>query len=149
MEGRMISQSVPTMPVPAPALTSLARARVALNEAAAAGSAGERYARAHVAALRATAAVLAVRTRPTSRHRQRNAWALLTRVAPEFTEWATFFAAGATKRAAAEAGLSRAVTDREADDLLRDSERFLHLVERAVGVLPDTTSANVGWPADA
>jgi hypothetical protein len=137
------------MPVPAPALTSLVRARAALDEAAAAVSPGERYARAHVAALRATAAVLAVRTRPSSRHGQRNAWALLTRVAPEFTEWATFFAAGATKRAAAEAGLSRAVTEREADDLLRDSERFLHLVESAVGVLPDSTSASIGWPADA
>jgi SAV_6107-like HEPN len=137
------------MPVPAPALTSLVRARVALDEAAAAVSPGERYARAHVAALRATAAVLAVRTHPSSRHRQRNAWALLTRVAPEFAEWATFFAAGATKRAAAEAGLSRAVTEREADDLLRDSERFFHLVESAVGVLPGATSASVGWPADA
>ena len=142
----MISQA---MPVPAPALTSLARARVALDEAAVAANAGERYARAHVAALRATAAVLAVRTRPSPRRRQHNAWALLTQVAPEFTEWATFFAAGATKRAAAEAGLSRAVTEREADDLLRDSERFLHLVESAVGVLPGATPASVGWSADA
>jgi SAV_6107-like HEPN len=137
------------MPVPAPALTSLARAREALDQAAAAVNAGERYARAHVAALRATAAVLTVRTRPSSRGRQRNAWALLTQVAPEFTEWAAFFAAGATKRAAAEAGLSRAVTEREADDLLRDSERFLHLVESAVGVLPGATSAGVGWSADS
>jgi hypothetical protein len=145
-EGIVISQA---MPVPAPALTSLVRARVALDEAAVAVSAGERYARAHVAALRATAAVLAVRTRPSTRRRQRNAWALLTQVAPEFTEWATFFAAGATKRAAAEAGLSRAVTEREADDLLRDSERFLHLVESAVGVLPGATPASVGWSADA
>lgn len=142
----MISQA---MPVPAPALTSLVKARVALDEAAVAVSAGERYSRAHVAALRATAAVLAVRTRPSPRRRQRNAWALLTQVAPEFTEWATFFAAGATKRAAAEAGLSRAVTEREADDLLRDSERFLHLVESAVGVLPGATPASVGWSADA
>jgi hypothetical protein len=142
----MISQA---MPVPAPALASLARARVALDESAVAVSAGERYALAHVAALRATAAVLAVRTRPSPRRRQHNAWALLTQVAPEFTEWATFFAAGATKRAAAEAGLSRAVTEREADDLLRDSERFLHLVESAVGVLPGATPASAGWSADA
>jgi hypothetical protein len=142
----VISQA---MPLPAPALTSLTRARVALDEAAVAVSAGERYARAHVAALRATAAVLAVRTRPSPRRGQRNAWALLTQVAPEFTEWATFFAAGATKRAAAEAGLSRAVTEREADDLLRDSERFLHLVESAVGVIPGATPAGVGWSADA
>jgi hypothetical protein len=43
-------------------------------------------------------------------------------------EWASFFAAGASKRAAAEAGLP-VVTAREADDLLRDAERFLALVE--------------------
>lgn len=123
-------------PVAGPALTSLARARTALAQAATASSAGERYASAHVAALRATAAILTVRARPAPRRRQRNAWALLTSVAPEFAEWAAFFAAGATKRAAAEAGLSRAVTEREADDLLRDSERFLTLVERALGLLP-------------
>jgi len=56
-------------------------------------------------------------------------------VAPALAEWAAFFAAGAAKRAAAEAGLPRAVTTREADDLLRDSETFLALVEEALGVL--------------
>jgi len=56
-------------------------------------------------------------------------------VAPALAEWAAFFAAGAAKRAAAEAGLPRAVTTREADDLLRDSETFLGLVEEALGVL--------------
>ena len=40
-------------------------------------------------------------------------------VSPAFSS--TFFAAGAAKRAAAEAGLSHAVTEREADDLLRDA----------------------------
>ena len=38
--------------------------------------------------------------------RQKNAWVLLTEVAPEFTEWASFFAAGAGKRAAAESGFA-------------------------------------------
>ncbi len=123
-------------PVPAPALTSLQRARTALAHAAAASTSAERYASAHVAALRVTAAILTVRTQPTPRRRQRNAWALLAQVAPEFSEWAAFFAAGAPKRAAAEAGLSRAVTEREGDDLLRDSERFLALAERALGLLP-------------
>lgn len=49
-------------------------------------------------------------------------------------EWAAFFAAGAGKRAAAEAGLPRAVSAREADDLLRDAETFLSLAEEALGV---------------
>lgn len=121
-------------PLPATAVSALARAREALADAAAASAPAPRYAAAHVAALRATAAVLAVRTRPASRRRQRNAWTLLVQVAPELEEWAVFFAAGASKRAAAEAGLSRAVSTREADDLLRDSGRFLELVERMLGV---------------
>jgi hypothetical protein len=60
---------------------------------------------------------------------------LLTQVAPELAEWAAFFAAGATKRAAAEAGLDRSVSAREADDLLRDSETFLALAETTIGVM--------------
>ena len=67
----------------------------------------ERYAAAHLAALRTAAAVLAVRTRPAAHQRPRNVWVLLPQVAPELTEWAAFFAAGAGKRAAAEAGLTR------------------------------------------
>ena len=59
---------------------------------------------------------------------------LLAQVAPEFTEWAEFFAAGAAKRAAAEAGSRRAVTEREADDLVRDADRFLGLVEESLGL---------------
>jgi hypothetical protein len=120
--------------LPATAVSSLARAREALAEAAAAPVPAVRYAAAHVAALRVTAALLAVRTRPAPRRRQRNAWTLLAQVAPELEEWAVFFAAGASKRAAAEAGLSRAVSTREADDLLRDSGRFLELAERMLGV---------------
>ena len=85
-------------------------------------------------ALRTAAAVLAVRTRPAVTKRLRNVWVLLPQVAPELTEWAAFFAAGAAKRAAAEAGLSRAVLPREADDLLRDAETFLALVETTLGL---------------
>lgn len=117
----------------AAAAESLARAERALLEAGTATDHTVRYARSHVAALRAAAAVLAVRTRPHPRG-ERNAWVLLTRVAPELTEWAAFFAAGATKRQAAEAGLTRAVSVREADDLLRDAECFLRVVEQLLGV---------------
>ena len=74
--------------------------------------------------------MLAARTRPEpARGRPRSAWVLLGQVAPELGEWATFFAAGAAKRAAAEAGLSHAVTEREADDLVRDVGAFLSVVE--------------------
>ncbi|MDX6253097.1 MAG: hypothetical protein QOF10_6457 [Kribbellaceae bacterium] len=114
----------------------LSRARAALAEAREADDHLIRYSSAHVAALRVAAAVLAVRARPVRsgprRRIQRNAWVLLAEVAPEFGEWATFFAAGATQRAAAEAGLARAVSTREADDLVRAVETFYDLVESSL-----------------
>src|SRR5690349_21510799 len=105
------------------ALRLLMTSRNALREAERAESAGERYAAAHLAALRAAAAVLAARARPNDARVRRptSAWVLLTDVAPELGEWATYFAAGADKRAAALAGLRSAVTMREADDLIRDA----------------------------
>ncbi len=121
-------------PVVAAAHEQLELARHDLAEAMTTTVPGERYAAAHRGALHTTAAVLAVRTRPVSSKRPRSAWALLPQVAPELTEWAAFFAAGAGKRAAAEAGLTRAVSPREADDLLRDAQIFLALVETTHGL---------------
>jgi len=116
----------------------LSRARLALAEAREADDHLIKYSSAHVAALRVAAALLAVRARPVRsgprRRVQRNAWVLLAEVAPEFGEWATFFAAGATQRAAAEAGLERAVTTREADDLIRAVETFYDLVETSLRI---------------
>jgi hypothetical protein len=108
-------------------------------EAVTLSRAAERYATAHLAALRTAAAILAARTRPdVAGHRRRsgprNAWTLLAGVAPELAEWAAYFAAGAGKRAAAEAGVPSAVTDREADDLLRDVETFLAVAATTLGV---------------
>jgi hypothetical protein len=114
----------------------LSRARAALAEALETSDHLIRYSSAHIAALRVAAAVLAVRARPVRsgarRRIQRNAWVLLAEVAPEFGEWATFFAGGAAQRAAAEAGLERAVTTREADDLVRAVETFYDLVESSL-----------------
>jgi hypothetical protein len=123
--------------LPAAAASLLDQARRGLAAAAAAVDPRDRYATAHLAALRAAAAVLAARTRPESgRRRPRSAWVLLGQVAPELGEWATFFAAGAGKRAAAEAGLSRAVTERESDDLVRDVGAFIAVVETTLGSTP-------------
>jgi hypothetical protein len=107
----------------------LALAHEGIREAAATTSPNERYAAAHLSALRSAAAVLACRTAGSERARPTSAWFLLSRVAPELAEWAQFFAAGAEKRMAAEAGLPGVVTPREADDLLRDAEAFLSVVE--------------------
>src|SRR5664279_1890652 len=126
--------------LPAATHAYLERAARSLREAITSSEVPQRYACAHVAALRATAALLAARATPASgparrgRAPQKNAWVLLAEVAPEFAEWAGFFSAGATKRAAAEAGSRRAVTEREADDLVRDADRFLGLVEQSLGL---------------
>ena len=124
--------------LPATTHSYLARSAESLAEAIAATEATTRYACAHVAALRAAAALLAARARPApaKRRPQKNAWVLLAEVAPELSEWATFFAAGAAKRAAAEAGSTRSVSEREADDLVRDADRFLAVVEQSLGLMP-------------
>lgn len=125
--------------VPASAVRLAVAARRALGEAEQAGDAAERYAEAHLAALRAAAAVLAAEARPepraaVRRSRPTSVWTLLTRVAPELGEWAEFFAAGSDKRIAAQAGLRGAVTAREADDRVRDAGAFLDLVVTRLGV---------------
>lgn len=119
------------------AMAMLESARHGLASAASENGAGARYVAAHLAALRAAAAIVAARSAPGSvprRRAVRSVWELLPRVEPALAEWAAFFAAGAGKRAAAEAGLQRAVSAREADDLLRDAETFVSLAEQALGV---------------
>ncbi|WP_228456775.1 SAV_6107 family HEPN domain-containing protein [Streptomyces durbertensis] len=119
---------------PPAVLDLLAQARRGLEEAATLETPNERYATAHLAALRAAAAVLAARGRPETteraRRRIRSAWDVLREIAPELAEWSGYFAGGAARRARAEAGLRDAVSDRQADDLLRDAGIFLRMVER-------------------
>lgn len=127
---------------PAAALDLLAQARHGLDEAAALETANERYAIAHLAALRTAAAVLAVRghPEPAGRRRQRirSAWEVLPEVAPELAEWSALFAAGARRRARAEAGIRGAASWREADDLVRSAGMFLRLVERLLTLAATT-----------
>jgi len=113
-------------------------AREGLIEAAETKPDGLRYATAHMAALRAAAALLAARARPSARGSSRrtkatSVWSLLVMVAPEFGDWAGYFALGAGKRAAAEAGIPHVVSTREADDLLRAAEQFVAVAESSLG----------------
>ena len=96
----------------------------------------DRYCGAHMAALRAAAAVVAARSvpAPPGRRRPRSVWDLLYREAPELADWAAYFASGATRRAAAQAGLPNAVSEQEAADLVRESEVFLGLVAEMLGI---------------
>jgi hypothetical protein len=61
-------------------------------------------------------------------------WELLAEVSPELAEWAAFFSACSATRAAAEAGIARLVSRRDADDMLRQAEQFVGLVTASVPV---------------
>ena len=118
------------------ALALMESARHGLAAAEDETNAGAKYVNAHLAALRAAAAVVAARAEPPGgrRRRPQSVWELLPKVEPALREWAAFFAAGAAKRAAAEAGLSRAVSAHEADELMRDAGAFVALAEGALGI---------------
>ncbi|MEU0568806.1 SAV_6107 family HEPN domain-containing protein [Nonomuraea sp. NPDC005983] len=90
---------------------------------------------AHLAALRAAAAILAARPRPMEgrRRRLRSAWELLPEAEPRLAEWAAFFSVSAAKRAAAEAGMVRGVSATDADELLAEAETFVTAVETLLG----------------
>ncbi|AIA03083.1 SAV_6107 family HEPN domain-containing protein [Streptomyces noursei] len=137
---------------PPAALDLLTKAQLGLDEAETLESPNDRFATAHLAALRAAAAVLAVRGRPepTARRRKtiRSAWEVLPEVAPELTEWSALFAAGADRRARAEAGIAGAAGQRDADDLLRDAWMFLRLVERMLRLQPVLPPQRAGGTPD-
>lgn len=126
---------------PPAAVDLLAKARNGLAEAVRLPRPNERYATAHLAALRTAAAVLAARGRPEPVHprrrpRIRSAWEVLPEIAPELSEWSALFASGAARRARAEAGIADAASGRDADDLVRAASMFLRLVERMLAVPP-------------
>ena len=106
-------------------LDLLDRSRESLIAARHEPSVDRRYQIAHLAALRAGAAVLAARSRPTVRVRGMvTVWDLVPALAPELSEWSGVFARCASRR--------DRVSAREADDLLRDAERFLELVAHSL-----------------
>ncbi|MDQ1743528.1 MAG: hypothetical protein QOE23_1867 [Pseudonocardiales bacterium] len=115
----------------------LSQAKTTRAEAVLEPRAPEKYRSAHLAALRAAAALLALRARPVaaSRRRPTSAWVLLEGVAPELAEWTVYFADSAQRRAAIEAGATSVVSERDADDLLRAAGEFIAIAERMVGGL--------------
>ena len=106
-----------------------------LSDASAAPDPGERYIRAHMAALHAAAALVTVRGRDSipGHARLRSMWEVLACIAPEFAGQASVFAAAARKREAAGAGLPRAVTCQEADVLLGEAKALLDAAQAAAG----------------
>src|SRR5258708_32677291 len=95
-------------------LSMLQSARRGLAEAADESAPGARYVTAHLAALRAAAAVVAARGEPRPRRKKPySVWELLPQGEPALTEWAAYFAAGAGQRAAARAGPPRGASGPE------------------------------------
>ncbi|HOQ52404.1 MAG TPA: SAV_6107 family HEPN domain-containing protein [Micropruina sp.] len=111
--------------------SELVAAASALAAAELAEQPAQRYLGAHLAALRVAAVVLACRAASTrSGSRPRDVWQVLAEAAPEYAEWAGFFASSALKRRAVQAGAVALVSAREADDLLRDVRLFHDQVAR-------------------
>ncbi|MEJ2856138.1 MULTISPECIES: SAV_6107 family HEPN domain-containing protein [unclassified Saccharothrix] len=123
----------PSIPLPLPpasAVSLLAQSRECLREAERAPDPADRFAAAYLGAMRAAAAVLALRGRPhRGRAKPTSVWVLLPRLAPELSEWATYFASCSAARAAVLAGITRQVTPRSADDLVRQTGQFADLVD--------------------
>ncbi|WP_113699075.1 SAV_6107 family HEPN domain-containing protein [Nonomuraea lactucae] len=114
----------------------LTDSRSCLAEATTARTPASRYVAAHLAALRAAAAILAARPRPMEgrRRRLRSAWELLPEAEPQLAQWAAYFSVSAAKRAAAEAGMVRGVSAADAEELLAEAETFVTTVEGILGV---------------
>jgi hypothetical protein len=113
------------MTVMTPAGRDLLRTAVlALDDAHQTQNPQERYVAAHVAALRAGAALLAVRAKPSRSSRIRSVWQMLPGIAPELGEWCAYFDAIGRRRVFVEIG-REAVSQRQADDLVRDAQVFL------------------------
>ena len=111
----------------------LRTALIALDDAYQAPTAADRYVAAHVAALRAGAALLATRAKPTRSSRIRSVWQMLPTIAPELQEWCTYFALIGQRRVFVESGREH-VTQRQADDLMRDAEAFTEQIAGILGV---------------
>ncbi|MFI7613127.1 SAV_6107 family HEPN domain-containing protein [Nonomuraea terrae] len=138
-EARMMAPRPRDTPGPrlSPAVRAhLTDSRSCLAEATGARTPASRYVAAHLAALRAAAALLAARPRPLEgrRRRLRSAWELLPEAEPSLAEWAAYFSTTAAKRAAAEAGMVRRISAAEAEEILVEAETFVETIEDLLGV---------------
>lgn len=121
---------LPPASPPESAVTLIHQAHQCVVEAARLTDPAERFATAYLGALRAAAAVPALRGRPhRGRAKPTSVWVLLPELAPELAEWAAFFADCSDTREAVEAGITRQVTRRAAADLVRQAAQFGALVD--------------------
>lgn len=110
----------------------LARADAELLAAQYSSEPWEQFSHAHLAALRAGAALVASRGRPSGRRSPRSVWGMVELAAPELADWAQHFADAARLRSAVEAGRFDAVTAHRAEQALCDAEDFVDAVRGTV-----------------
>lgn len=121
----------PVSPPSAAVLALLEEAEHGLAAAECEPDPAQRFTQAYLSALRAAAAVLAMRGRPHRGNFQpASVWSLLSGMVPELREWAAFFASESAVRAKVQAGITRVVTARTADDLVRQTGQFIGLADR-------------------
>nr|WP_297424379.1 SAV_6107 family HEPN domain-containing protein [uncultured Actinotalea sp.] len=119
--------------MPVSVLDQLRRSDEELVAAQLATEPHDRFRHAHLAALRAAAAVLPA-THGRRRSRPRPVWEQLAQAAPELADWAELFADGAVTRAAVEAGRTDGVTVERAERTLAAAEDFQDVVRRRWGL---------------
>ncbi|MBO3084335.1 SAV_6107 family HEPN domain-containing protein [Cellulomonas fengjieae] len=119
-------------PVPARVLELLGRADAELLAAQFSSEPWEQLSHAHLAALRAGAAVVAARGTPSGRRAPRTVWSMLGVVAPELGSWSTYFAEAASLRAAVDAGRFELVGPQRAEEALCAAEDFVDAARELV-----------------
>ncbi|WP_432493160.1 SAV_6107 family HEPN domain-containing protein [Kineococcus gypseus] len=123
-------------PLNTAALDLLERCEAELRAAAAASEPADRYVHAHLSALRAGAALVAVHGRPTAprRSQPRSVWEMLPRLDPALEAWSRRFSSTAPVRARVEAGRTDVVDAAAAETLLADAVEFHRVVEALLGL---------------
>ena len=125
LEQQAPGESTTGAPVPARALELLGRADAELLAAQFSPEPWEQLSHAHLAALRAGAAVVAARGTPSGRRAPRTVWSMLGVVAPELGSWSTYFAEAAALRSAVDAGRFELVGPARAEEAVCAAEDFV------------------------
>lgn len=115
-------------PVPSRVRQLLTRADAELVAAQFSAEPWEQLSHAHLAAVRAAAAVVAAEGAPAGRSAPRTVWGQLGSVAPSLSGWGAVFADAAPLRAAVEAGRFDLVTGARAEQALVEAEDFVDVV---------------------
>jgi len=121
-------------PVPEAAVELLARSDAELV-ATLASAPDETLLHAHLAALRAGAALVQARGRPGGRPAPRTVWDMVAVLAPDLAGWTAFFADNAVARAAVEAGRGAMVDPARAERALAAAEDFQDAVRAELGMV--------------